>query len=81
MHPLNIFSSEEVQINQVQDVSQKITLHRPNSLSKVMDIKEFLCALIWWGNLKPVHFGAHAQEKNGTSCGNPSFNVPTNEPA
>ena len=33
MHTLNILS--KAQINQVQDVSQKVTLHRPNSITKV----------------------------------------------
>ena len=35
MHSLNILS--KAQINQVQDVSQKVTLHRPNSITKAMD--------------------------------------------
>ena len=32
---LNILS--KAQINQVQDVHQKLTLHRPNSITKAMD--------------------------------------------
>ena len=28
---------KQAQINQVQDVSQKVTLHRPNSIPKAMD--------------------------------------------
>ena len=35
MHSLNILN--EAQINKVQDVSQKSTLHRPNSITKAMD--------------------------------------------
>ena len=35
MHFLNILS--KAQINQVKDVSQKDTLHRPNSIAKSMD--------------------------------------------
>ena len=35
MHSLNILN--KVQINKVQDVSQKCTLHRPNSITKVMN--------------------------------------------
>ena len=35
MHSLDILS--KAQINPVQDVSQKITLHRPNSITKGMD--------------------------------------------
>ena len=35
MHSLNILS--KAQINQVQDVSQKVTLYRLNSISKAMD--------------------------------------------
>ena len=35
MHSLNILSKS--QINQVQDVSQKVALHRPNSITKAMD--------------------------------------------
>ena len=35
MHSLNILS--KAQINKVQDVSQKVTLLRPNSITKAMD--------------------------------------------
>ena len=35
MHSLNILS--KVQMNQVQDVSQKVTLHRSYSITKAMD--------------------------------------------
>ena len=35
MHSLDILSN--AQINQVQDASQTVTFHRPNSISKAMD--------------------------------------------
>ena len=55
-------------INQVQDVSQKITLHRPNPGAKAMDglfkyignRAWFARALSLWGHLKTVHFIARA---------------------
>ena len=47
MHPLNILS--KAQLNQVQDVSQKVTLHHPNSHSIAMN------GLFKYNGLRLIH--------------------------
>ena len=72
---------KHLQINQVLDVNQKFTLHRPNSITKVIDglfkyngnRAWFACALSYWGHLKIIHFIACAYEKNGMLSENPAF--------
>ena len=84
MHSLNILS--KAQINQVQDVDQKVTLHRPNSIIKVMDglFKNnenpacFPRKLV--GTSQNHSFHSMCIRENGMSFKNPTF-VPINEPA
>ena len=60
MHSLSILS--KAQINYVKHVSQKVTLYRPDSLTKAMDglfkyignRAWFARALSYWGNLEAV---------------------------
>ena len=66
MHSLSILS--EAQINWVKYVSQKVTLHRPDSIRMAMDglfkyigyRARFACALSSLGHLETVRLGARA---------------------
>ena len=66
MHSLRFFI--KAQINLDRYVSQKTTLRRTNSLTKVMDgLFKYIgnCAwfspvLSYWGHLETARFGAHA---------------------
>ena len=66
MHSLSILSKAQIKL--VKHVSQKVVLHRPDSLTKAMD-GLFKCignrawfprALSYWGHLEAVRLGARA---------------------
>ena len=66
MLSLSILS--QAQINSVKHVSQKVALHRPDSLTKTLDglfkyignRAWFARALSYWGHLEAVRLGARA---------------------